>query len=400
MGWVLSCLSFNPTPIPDKYDESVYLRYCQGIVRHGVQSCPAMTREYLNDMYGDTIILFSPLRFSYIAAGAMVTSVTGLEEYRALVAVSLVSGMLALAWYAFLAHRILPGREALAVVLLMACAPLRQLLGSKAMIDGFFALWASLVIGSAWFSLQNPTSRRWLGAYALSLLILILTKENSAFIFFFLMVVLVLGPRLGLPTPSPSFWRVTLFIPFVSVAILLLLAGGLTQLVEVYSVLVVKAPQNPFAILTGDGPWYRYLLDLFVVNPFIVLLCFAGLLQMRRDQGAMVYFALFLGATFAIMCQLRYGMSLRYASIWEFPMRIFVVAALAAWTSRFRFKPHWCFMACVLALGAYDLRQYRTLFVETSMNEPTPVEMMRTIHVLKSTDDVKRELEKIHSKQK
>src|SRR5204862_986378 len=132
------------------------------------------------DMYGDTVILFSPLRFSYIAAGALVHSVTGLEEYRALVAVSCLSGMLALAWCAFLAHRMLPDREALAVVVLMACAPLRLPPGSKAMIDGFFALWALLVIGSAWCSLQNPSSRPWLAASAISLLVLVITKEHIA----------------------------------------------------------------------------------------------------------------------------------------------------------------------------------------------------------------------------
>lgn len=393
VGWVLSLVFLNPTPVPHD-DEARYLVYCKALTQRGLGDYPAITRAYLQEMFGPSDFRLSPMRIGYIGAGALVHAVTGQDEYASLCIVSVGAAMLALAWCAFFAHRVLPEREALAVTILIACAPLRLLLGSKAMIDGVFAMWAWIVIGTAWFAIQNPASRKWLMAYAFSLAMLVLTKENAAFVFFFLVLALLLAPRLGLPKPDTRLWAATFLAPFAAVGVLTLLAGGTEPLVAVYAVMVEKAPKNWFAIMTCDGPWYRYIVDFVVMNPFIPLLAFAALLQLRLDQRVHVFLALFLISTLVVMSLPRYGMNLRYAAIWEFPLRVLVVSALATWVARFRFRPQALFLAAMLALAVFDLRQFHTLFVKPGMDEPTPREMLRTIRMIKTMDDVRQEMGK------
>src|SRR5436309_2676589 len=59
--------------------------------------------------------------------------------------------------------------------------------------------------------------------------------------------------------------------PLFGIVVLIFLAGGWDVLYGTYRLLIVKNIQLPYAIKTGDGPWYRYLLDLLLVSPIILI---------------------------------------------------------------------------------------------------------------------------------
>jgi hypothetical protein len=44
---------------------------------------------------------------------------------------------------------------------------------------------------------------------------------------------------------------------------------------------------------------------------------------------------LFLAITYVAMCNVRYGMNLRYTTIWEFPLRALAVVQLSVLAARF-----------------------------------------------------------------
>ena len=100
--------------------------------------------------------------------------------------------------------------------------------------------------------------------------------------------------------------------------------------------MVTKASQTPYAILTGDGPWYRYLVDLLLVSPVILLLALGAIFRLDRSKKAELYLSIFIGATYLVMCNVKYGMNLRYANMWDMPLRFLAfsqIAALASWAS-------------------------------------------------------------------
>ncbi len=391
LGWILNWVAFAPLEVA-VHDEYHYATYCRFLSHDGLGKYPFLTSYYLEEMYSGAAVSAPPTRFAHLATAALCHVVTGIEEHRSLAVVSMVSSMLLLAWCAFFASRILPSREAIAVVLLMACAPLRLHLGGKGLNDGFFTLWAMVSLGSLWFYLQPPNSRKWLALYAASLLILVMTKENSVFIWFAMVVLLVIAPWIGLSRPTAAAWRTTILAPMVAVTLLVLLAGGWGRFVEIYTAFVVKGNRNAFTVLTGDGPWYRYWLDLFMLSPLVVLLCFAGLGGLRLHQRPLVYLACFMAATWLGMLQLKYGGNLRYTAVWDFPMRVFVVVALAGWAARFGSRQRVLFLVAVLAVSVQDLSQYYRIFMKHHVYEPTPEYMLRAMDVIKSVDDAREEL--------
>ncbi len=66
-------------------------------------------------------------------------------------------------------------------------------MAQHALIDGFFAFWATLSLWFLWENLRRPNDWRWLVAYTVSLAAMVLTKENAAFAYFGLLVLLAVN---------------------------------------------------------------------------------------------------------------------------------------------------------------------------------------------------------------
>src|SRR3982751_3142839 len=75
----------------------------------------------------------------------------------------------------------------------------------------------------------------------------------------------------------------------LGVAILVNLCGSLGMTIHIYQLLVSKAAVLSYAIKTGDGPWYRYLVDLSLVSPIILLLAFGAIFTLKRTDSAEIF---------------------------------------------------------------------------------------------------------------
>jgi hypothetical protein len=287
----------------------------------------------------------------------------------------IVSGLAA---WRMLGLRALPG-----VLALVAFSPLQIHLGQHALIDGVFTFWATLNLWLLWENLQQPNNRRLLVAFAASLAIMVLTKENSFFVYLALCGLIATNPWTKCGYVTPRLLTVMLAGPALGVVVLVLFAGGPAPFLEIYRLLVSKAQNLDYAIKTGDGPWYRYLVDLLILSPVVFVLAIGGLFTQVRGSRPFIYFVAFIAFSYLIMCNVRYGMNLRYASIWDLPIRALAAAQVGFIASRFGKRQALVASLAIVALCAYDLRQYFIFFVDGRLYELVTGGLLQVVKILK-----------------
>jgi hypothetical protein len=233
-----------------------------------------------------------------------------------------------------------------------------------------------------WENLQRPNRWPWLCGYGVALAVMVLTKENAMFAYVGILGLLVANYWLRFGRLTLSLCLATVLGPFLGVVVLVILCGGPGTTMEIYRLLVSKALVLRYAIITGDGPWYRYLVDLMVVSPVILVLAIGGIFRLKATERAGFYLLLFVVASFILMANVRYGMNLRYTNMWDFPLRYLAVYCLWQVIPRKSTQALWLSI-CIAALCLIDLRQYDVFFVQNDVYELVPKDMLRAVKILK-----------------
>jgi 4-amino-4-deoxy-L-arabinose transferase-like glycosyltransferase len=376
----------HPHPKIDNlgFDEGLYRTYLDNLIIGGLGAYPEMVEDYVTAQGSMDKPILPPVRFLYIFTAYLWHGCFGTDALTSLKIVSSCFTILTLILSGIFAYR-LGGRAcALAVAALMACAPTQIHMSQHALIDGFFAFWALLALWLLWENLQAPRDWRWLLAYTCALALLVLTKENSVFAWVGLVALLIANRWLRFGTVTRELAAATAIGPVFGVAILILLSGGLPTLITTYQLLVTKASGAMYAILTGDGPWYRYLVDLLLVSPVILLLAFGTLFRLNRTMKPELFLSIFIAASYLIMCNVKYGMNLRYANMWDMPLRFLAFSQIGAFAQLF--KRHTALLTglAVAFVALIDLRQYYILAVQYPLYELITHDLMRALQILKS----------------
>ncbi len=207
--------------------------------------------------------------------------------------------MLLLGLSARFAWRLGGGAIALCVTALMAVAPTQIHMSQHALIDGVFAFWATLSLWLLWENLQRPNRWPWLAAYGFALAAMVLTKENAMFAYLAILALLAANHWLRFGQLTMNLCFATLLGPLLGAVVLITLCGGLGTTIEIYRLLVSKASTLEYAIVTGDGPWYRYLVDLMVVSPVILVLAIGGIFRLQTTERAGIFLASLCGGEFS-----------------------------------------------------------------------------------------------------
>jgi hypothetical protein len=382
------------------FDEALYRDNVIRLDKVGVLGYPAICQLYLEDQRKpDVITKLPPTRFFYIYASWMwkcaafgdAPPLSPRTEHFAQRDPALVSlhrvaclfSCLGLIVSGVAAWRILGLRAMPAVLTLLAFSPLQIHLAQHALIDGVFTFWAVLNLWLLWENLQRPNDVRLLAAFALGLAGMVITKENSFFVYLALVGLIAVNRWAKFGTVTPGLLIVGVAGPLLGVVTLILLAGGLQQFLDIYHLLVAKAETLTYAIRTGDGPWYRYLVDLLLISPLVLILAIGGIFAQVRGHRTYVYLVAFVGFSYAIMCNVRYGMNLRYASIWDLPLRALAAAQVGAIATRFGPRQNLVTGIAIAALCAYDLRQYHLFFVDGSLYELVTGGLLQVVKILK-----------------
>ncbi len=366
------------------FDEVLYAHYLKQLMAVGLGNYPDIVDNYL--AYQKTIpgSILPPTRFLYIFCAYLWHGVFGGEPLGAFHAVSRLFSVLTLLLAGVFARRLLPhGWLWVGVFALFAFSPLEIHFAQHALVDGFFEFWALLTLWTLWENLQQPRQQGWLAAYTAGLALMVTTKENAFFVFVAVLALLALARWLRLGTVTRPLLVLTVLGPFIGVAILANAAGGLGTLCDVYLVGVPKNMHLEYAILTGDGPWYRYLLDLLTVSPLVLLLAAGMAFQVRREDKEILFLLVFIVASYALMANVKYGLNLRYAAIWDLPIRLLAggqCGLLAARCGRWRWP---VFGGLIAGLCVFDLMQYQRLAVAFPLYELVPMDLLRALKILK-----------------
>ena len=375
------------------FDESWYRKYVHALDQGGLAAYPEICAAYLADGQDpQTIAKVPPLRALFIAAGyawkrvafgdappADLTVEGSAARDPALVSlhhVSTLFGCLGLVAAWVFSRRMFGEIESLAVLALSACSPLLIHTSQHPLIDGVCGTCALFALWTLWESMRERAHPVWLIAFAFSFALLVLSKENAAFPAVAFAALMLLGPRIHFGRADLRHWLAALIGGLFATALLATAAGGWGAMADVYLLLIRKAQALPFAHETGDGPWSRYLIDLMILTP--VTLCFAlggGFRALREDRRALGLLV-FIAVSYIVMCNVRYGMNLRYTTIWDFPLRSLAALQAVALVARFRHS-HALLAVLVAGMCAIDLAQYRHFFVKYRLYELPTEDLLR-----------------------
>ena len=369
------------------FDEALYRNYLRELIRGGLGSYPDIVDGYLAFQKTIPGSILPPTRFLYILCAYGWHGVFGTEPLACFYAVSRVFGVGTLLVAGGFARRLFADRRlALATFALMAFSPLQIHLAQHALVDGFFEFWALLTLWALWENLQQPGHRRWLAGYGAGLALMVATKENAFFVFVAILAILAANRFGRFGTVSRPLLVLTFVGPVIGVAILTNVAGGLGTLIKVYRLGVPKNLHLEYAIATGDGPWYRYLLDLLTISPLVFLLAVGTVWQLRgrREDRPLWFVVVFVAASYVLMANVKYGMNLRYASIWDLPLRALAVGQLALLTAQIGERRRaLALTAAVAALCAFDVDQYYRLAVKFPLYELVPLDLLHALNIIK-----------------
>ncbi|MBV9618258.1 MAG: glycosyltransferase family 39 protein [Verrucomicrobia bacterium] len=366
------------------FDEGLYREYVNALAKNGVSSYPDIVQGYIDVQKNLPGSILPPLRFLYIFAGYCWHSIFGTDALAALHQVAALFSVLTLTLATIFIWRMRGSTWALAVAALIAVAPTQLHMSQHALVDGFFTFWATLTLWLFWENLQVPRNRCWLIAYIVALAFLILTKENSFFVWVALVALLIANRWFEFGTVSRELVIATILGPLLGVVVLIFLAGGIDIFVQSYRLSVGKNFQLPFAVLTGDGPWYRYLVDLMLVSPIVLILALGAVFRLNRAMKPEWFMSIFIGASYLIMCNLRYGMNLRYGNMWDFPLRFLAVGEII-WLASFAKQFRGAIVAAVVAvLASIEFHQYIVLAVRYPLYELITHDLLRALKILKT----------------
>ncbi|MDQ3621892.1 MAG: glycosyltransferase family 39 protein [Verrucomicrobiota bacterium] len=382
------------------FDEVLYRSYVDTLSDRGYSAMPELARAYIAEQTKRDGAILPPTRFLYIAAATTwrnafhsdTPPVANLREPGAtqrdpaLVSLQRVSGLatiLTLLVTAAFARRLAGDRAMLGVLALMACAPTQIHMSQHGLIDGFFSFWALTAVWLCWENLQQPDDRRWQLGYAAVLAAMVLTKENAAFVYIALSGLLGLAKWQHWGRVSRGLVLSHLGGAMLGGAMLVLLGGGLQPTLEIYLLLIAKAQAMDYAIRTGDGPWFRYLVDLLLASPIVLLLAVAAAFQLRRNQHALLYVLAFIALSYLVMCNVKYGMNLRYANMWDMPLRLLAFTQLGWLAERYTGKTTLILTLSTLFLCALELHQYQLLFVSYPGYELVSANLLEALKILK-----------------
>jgi 4-amino-4-deoxy-L-arabinose transferase-like glycosyltransferase len=386
-GASLHSLAFlHPQPAFDKigFDEGLYREYVSALSKEGLGSYPDIVEGYIDVQKKLPGSILPPLRFLYIFTASAWHSIFGSEALEALYQVAAFFSMLTLALATAFVWRLRGPTWAIAIAGLMAVAPMQIHMSQHALVDGFFTFGALLALWLFWENLQTPRDWRWLTAYIAAFALLVLTKENSFFVWVALVALLITNRWLQFGTVTRELVIATILGPLLGVVALVFLAGGIEVFVQSYQLSVGKNFQLHYAILTGDGPWYRYLVDLLLVSPIILILAFGTIFRLNRAMKPELFMSIFIAASYLVMCNVKYGMNLRYANMWDLPLRFLAfseIAWLASFAKRFQTA---IIAAAVILLAAIEFHQYIVLAVRYPLYELITHDLLQALQILKT----------------
>jgi len=385
-GLALRLLPYFGVPNRLTPDESYYIEDVALLKIVGASQYPALVESYVKMQSRSDIVQLPPTRCMFILAGwawdALFHSGIIMSLRHVAATFSCLCFLLS-GWFAF---RLGGMRYALVVGALMAVAPMELVMAHRELMDGIFGFWALLALWLLWENMQRPDRLGWLAAYAGALAILVLTKENAFFVAVALGGIIctaALFPSLNLGKVTWSTVAATAIGGLLGIAVLISISGSLGTLIETYRLLVTKAEKMEFAYMSGGGPWYRYIVDLMLVSPLVLLPAIGRIFALRREDRQPIFLLLFVVFSCVVMVNVKNGMNLRYATMWDMPLRYLAAGMILQLAGAVRRWPIATAVMLVGVIGAVEFHQYAVIFVQHGVQDPITLYLMYALQIVR-----------------
>jgi 4-amino-4-deoxy-L-arabinose transferase-like glycosyltransferase len=378
-GFALRLLPLFGVPDRLTLDEHLYITNVQMLKSVGPFEYSALVQEYVAAQSKIEMVMLPPTRCVYIMLGWAWDAIFHCGPRMALRCVASVFSCLSLVLAGVFAYRLGGTRIALVTLALMAVAPLELMMAHRELVDGVFAFWAMLCLWLLWENMQNPGRLGWMAVYAGAISVMVLTKENAFFAAVALggiQCVAAAFPGLDLGKAKWSTMIATFIGGLMGLLVLISITGSPRALIATYELLVSKAEKMTFAYETGSGPWYRYAVDLMLISPAILLPAIGGIFALRRDDKRALFLLLFILFSCAVMVNVKNGMNVRYATMWDLPLRFLAAGALLRVADGVKRWPLAVTALLVAAIGGIELHQYFLIFVQHDIGEPVTQALM------------------------
>jgi len=355
-------------------DEGCYLRYATRIAAQGPGAFPALFREYLDDPLAPQLFP-SPIRLTPIALDALSVLFSG-ADFASLADVSLLA-FLALLVLVFAALRRTHGEPtALAVTLLLSVSPLHLAMARRALADNLNATLLLTCLGLCLHGLTtHKTSQRWWAGVGVAYAFTFLGRELNL-ILIPISLALIAG-HVVLRQQPIRLWPVACIslLPLLAAAgLAALAAGGPGTAWAVFSATTRQPAHNEYAILYGNGPWFRYIVDYLLLSPWTTLLyvMWLGYLVGARIRDERLWAWAVVPILFVALAT-PFAKFVRWALLLDAPLRLGAVLLLQRLIGE-RIGNRWATVplgVLVAALMWVDLRTFHELFVVADIYDPT-----------------------------
>lgn len=359
-------------------DEAYYLAYARHFAEHGFAGFQQLFADYQAEPA--RWLYPNPLRIGYIALAAGWTAIFG-SSFGALSLLSLVSHVLLVGGSYLFLKGVWDAPRALAGTALCAFSPLLLGIARRAWLDGPATLAGLLVLWSFCVWLRAPRGRA-LARFAVAFGAGLLVKETTALLLV-PCAALFLYERFAARRDVPFLpLAAALAAPLlVCAAIWVSSAGGVAPWTGVVRIILSSPESNAYAQQFGSGPWYRYLVDLMLLSPWVTLLGVAALgpAALRARERVPGDAAVWLTLVFAglLAAYAPFTKNVRYVALGEIPLCALAAGLVFTLT---RADRDWRGLA--VAAGAVALLcvagwlSFQTVFVDANLYDPMTASLL------------------------
>jgi len=366
----LVVLSLKQVQFHGSADEGYYYGYAQGVCQKGLSVYADFFRDYSS--MPEHWLMPNPFRAGFIVPCGILFKLSG-SSFFSLLLFSLLSYVLFLIAAFYFSSKYFGKRIALLLSALLAFSPLNMAASRRCLPDSAVNLFTLLSIFLFWEYLGDRKNRARLWLFILTFAFNILIKESSlilgvVFVLYLLLERLYYKIRISLID-----YLACSVIPFLIWLFLIVLLGGWKYLFIIGKIILTSPGSNNYAMLFGQGPWFRYLIDYFLISPWIFIFglsfIFYHLLTGEKKRGLASYYIFIFALTLAIFDL--FTKNVRYVSMLDFPLRLFALLLLDRFAQRLFPKKATLMLAlAVAAIAVFDYLNFYNFFIVYKIYDP------------------------------
>lgn len=359
-------------------DEGHYLGYAKYISDNGIKSYPKLFEEVVKNK--DYWIWPSPLRVGYFLLSGVWLKIFG-SSFRSLANLSFVCYILFLLISLYFSKRYFGKGIATLFVLLLAFSPLAMAMAKRALSDSTGNLFT---IFSIWLFLHFLSEKKVLNfiLFLIFYVYSILIREQSILLICFFALFFLIYKYIYKRDIRGIYFSGIILVPSFTVGLVWLISSqSLGNLISMIKITRALPAINEYSVVFCRGPWFRYIIDYFLISPLTTILALAFIVyalinrEIFRDYKISYFIILFL-VLYLLLSSFDYNKNIRYAMSLDMIIRLFTVFILKEIFKKSKFMADFVFFI-VLFLCLNDYLNFMELFCHKNIYDPVSFTLLK-----------------------